>query len=180
MSVTQVMEQYQSIIEEEIHDIAYRTGAVKRKGKLDVVTLAQMMIFGFWQDPDLRLSGLAQIGGRREVHVTESAISQRFTPECAMMFLEIMQRLAEVEVEREKVDIPLLKQFSAVLVEDSTSMTWPSEVAGVWKGCGEGESTSSSAVKAFICWNVVSGELLGPRLTNGRMNDHKSPFGIEE
>ncbi len=59
MSVTQVMEQYQSILEEEIHDIAYEIGAVKRKGKLDVVTLVQMIIFGFWQDPDLRLSGLA-------------------------------------------------------------------------------------------------------------------------
>src|SRR5258708_23627725 len=98
MNVTQVMEQYQSILEEEIHAIAYETGAVKRKGKLDAVTFGEMMIFGFWQDPDLRLSGLAQIGGRREVHVTESAISQRFTPECATMFLKILQRLADVEL----------------------------------------------------------------------------------
>lgn len=96
MSVTQVMEQYQSILEEAVHDIAYKTGAVKRKGKLDGGTFAQMTIFGFWQDPDVRLSGLAQIGGRREVYVTESAISQRFTPESAKMFLEIMQRLAKV------------------------------------------------------------------------------------
>jgi len=34
MSVTQVMEQYQSILEEEVRDIAYETGAVKREGKL--------------------------------------------------------------------------------------------------------------------------------------------------
>src|SRR5256884_9827550 len=107
MSVTQVMEQYQSILEEEVREIAYETGAVKREGKLDVATLVQMTIFGFWQDPEIRLSGLAQIGGRREVHVTESAISQRFTPECATMFLKIMQRLAEVRLESEKVDIPL-------------------------------------------------------------------------
>src|SRR5581483_6364452 len=180
MSVTQVMEQYQSIIEEEIHDIAYRTGAVKRKGKLDVVTLAQMMIFGFWQDPDLRLSGLAQIGGRREVHVTESAISQRFTPECASMFYRIVQRLAEVRLESEKVDIPLFKHFSAVIVEDSTSITLPAELAEIWKGCGKEGSTSSSVVKVFVRWNVLNGELLGPRLAHGRRNDHKSLFGIEE
>src|SRR5437762_12577567 len=102
MSVTQVLEQYQTILEEEVQDIAYETGAVKRKGKLDAATFAQMMIFGFWQDPDLRLSGLAQIGGRREVEVTESAISQRFTAESASMFLKIMQRLAEVRLEGEK------------------------------------------------------------------------------
>lgn len=88
--------------------------------------------------------------------MTELAISQRFTPECAIMFLKILQRLAEVRLESEKVDIPLLKQFSAVLVEDSTSITLPAEVAEVWKGCGEGESTSSSAVKEFVRWNVLS------------------------
>lgn len=87
MSLTQVMEQYQSILEEEVRDIAWETGAVKREGKLDVVTLVQMMIFGFWQDPEIRLSGLAQIGGRREVYVTESAISQRFTKDvCQHVF----------------------------------------------------------------------------------------------
>ena len=180
MSVTQVIEQYQSILEEEVHHIAYETGAVRRKGKLDAATLVQTMIFGFWQDPDLRLSGLAQIGGRREVHVTESAISQRFTPECATMFLKIMQRLAEVTFNSDKVDIPLLKQFSAVIVEDSTSITLPAELATVWRGCGKEGSTSSAAVKAFVRWDVLSGELHGPRLTNGRLNDHKSPFGIEE
>jgi len=59
VSVTQVMEQYQSILEEEVQDIAYETGAVKRKGKLDAKTFVQLTIFGFWQDPDIRLSGLA-------------------------------------------------------------------------------------------------------------------------
>ncbi len=180
MSVTQVMEQYQSILEEEIHDIAYETGAVKRKGKLDASTLLQMMIFGYWQDPDLRLSGLAQIGGRREVYVTESAISQRLTPECANMFLRVLQRLAEVRLESEKVDIPLLKQFSAVIVEDSTSIAIPAELVWLWQGCGGVEGTSEAAIKAFVRWNVLSGELLGPHLTSGRTNDQKSPFSIEE
>lgn len=180
MSVTQVMEQYQSILEEEVHAIAYETGVVKRKGKIDAATLAQILIFGFWQNPEIRLSGLAQIGGRREVHVTESAISQRFTPECATMFLKIMQRLAEVRLESEKVAIPLLKQFSEVIVEDSTSIRLPDELAEIWLGCGGKEGASKAGVKAFAWWNVLSGELLGPRLSHGRMNDHKSPFDIEE
>jgi hypothetical protein len=180
MSITQVMEQYRSILEEEVHTIAYETGAIKRQRKIDAATLAQTMIFGFWQEPEIRLSGLAQIGGRREVQLTESAISQRFTPACATMFLKIMQRLAEVSLEGDKVDIPLLKQFSAVIVEDSTSVTLPTELAEIWRGCGKEGSTSSAAVKAFVQWNVLGGELHGPRLTNGRLNDHKSPFGIEE
>lgn len=176
MSVTQVMKQYQWILEEEVRDIAYETGAVKREGKLNVATLVQMMIFGFWQDPEIRLSGLAQIGGRREVYVTESAISQRFTPECARMFLRVMQRLAEVDLESDKVDIPLLKQFSAVIVEDSTSIPLPTELAEVWQACGGHEGASEAGVKAFVQWDVLKGKLLGPRLADARMNDHKTPF----
>src|SRR5260370_27214026 len=179
MSVTQVMEQYQSILEEEVHEIAWATGAIKRKGKLDAATLVQMTIFGFWQDPDIRLSGLAQIGGRREVHVTESAISQRFTPECANMFLKIMQRLAKVRLESEKVDIPLLKQFSAVIVEDSTSITLPSELANICLGCGGGEGPSEAGAKAFVKWDVNCGELMGLRCSTARMNDHRPPFDIQ-
>jgi hypothetical protein len=178
MSVTQAVEQYQSILEKETPAIAYETGAIQRVRKLDAATLAQMLIFGFWQEPEMRLSGLAQIGGRREVHVTESAISQHFTPECAEMFLQIMQRLAEVHLESEKVDIPLLKQFSAVIVEDSTIISLPPELEKIWRGCG-GDG-SKAAVKAFVCWNVLSGELLGPRLSDGRTNDHKTPFEIDE
>src|SRR5436305_12361090 len=39
MSVTQVMKQYQSILEEEVHDIAYETGVIKRQGKIDARAL---------------------------------------------------------------------------------------------------------------------------------------------
>ena len=180
MSITQVMEQYQSILEEEIHAIAHETGVIKRKRKIDAATLVQTMIFGFWQDPEVRLSGLAQIGGRRQVYVTESAISQRFTPECANLFQTILQRLAEVQLESEKVDIPLLKQFSAVIVEDSTSIVLPEELAGVWKGCGGSSGMSEAAAKAFVQWDVLKGALRGPMLTDGRTNDHKTPFHVEE
>jgi len=180
MSVAQVMEQYQTILEQDVHVIAWETGAIQRVRKIDAATLVQMMIFGFWQDPELRLSGLAQIGGRREVYLTESAISQHFTPACANLFLRIMQRLAEVNLESEKVNTPLLNQFSAVIVEDSTIVTLPPELADIWQGCGEKGETNSAAVKAFVCWNVLNGELLGPRLLDGRSNDHRTPFEIEE
>jgi hypothetical protein len=180
MSITQVMEQYQSILEEEVHAIAYETGVIQRKRKIDAATLVQTMIFGFWQDPEMRLSGLAQVGGRRDVHVTESAISQRFTPACAAMFLRVLQRLAEVRLESEKVDIPLLKQFSAVIVEDSTSLTLPTELVDEWKGCGGSSGMSEASVKAFVQWDVLKGQLLGPVLMDGRTNDHKTPFEVEE
>src|SRR5947209_19455468 len=91
-----------------------------------------------------------------------------------------MQRLAEVRLEGEKVDIPLLKQFSEVIVEDSTSVSLPAALAGIWLGCGEEGWANEAAVKAFVRWNMLNGAILGPRLTDGRTNDNKSAFSIEE
>jgi hypothetical protein len=180
MSVAQAMEQYQKILEEEVHDIAWETGAFQRKGNLDAASFVQMIIFGFWQEPETRFSGLAQIGGRREIEVTESTISQRFTPACATLFQRILQRLVEVRVKSEKVDIALLKQMSAVIVEDSTTITLPAELGETWQGCGGSVGTSEAAVKAFVQWDVLSGELAGPVLTDGRTNDHRSPFSLDD
>ena len=180
MNLAQVVKQYQRILEEEVHAIAREAGVIRRKRKIDAATFAQVIIFGFWQDPEMRLSGLAQIGGRRDVYVTESAMSQRFTPACASMFQQIMQRLAEIHLESEKVDIPLLKQFSKVIVEDSTVITLPEALAPLWLGCGKPGEAGEAAVKVFLCWNVSSGEMQGPRLVDGRRNDHRSPFEIDE
>ena len=61
MSVTQVIERYQTILEEEVLQLARETGAVKRvrKDGIDAATLVQSLIFGFWQEPDARLRSLS-------------------------------------------------------------------------------------------------------------------------
>jgi hypothetical protein len=182
MSVTQMMEQFQEVLENEVPELARATGAVKRertKG-LDAVTLVSCVIFGFWQDPQLRLSGLAQVAQRREVHVTPSAICQRFTPQTAELLLQVLQRFTQVHLESEAVKTPLLKQFSAVIVEDSSTITLPDELATTWQGCGGSEGASAAALKLFVRWNVLSGKLWGPLLTDARTNDHHSPFQEQE
>jgi hypothetical protein len=182
MNVTQIMEQYQTILEEEVPQIARETGAVKRvrTNGLDAVTLVSSVIFGFWQDPDLTLGGLAQVAERRGVQVSESAISQRFTPACAELFLRVLKRLLSVTVPEEKVDIPLLKQFAAVVVEDSSTITLPAELAEYWQGCGKPGTSSAAGLKLFVRWNVLTGAITGPELTSARTSDHHSPFALSD
>jgi hypothetical protein len=55
------------------------------------------------------------------------------------------------------VDIPLLKQCSVAIVEDNTSIPLPAERV-----------------------DVFNGTLMGLRLANGRLNNHRSLFGREE
>jgi hypothetical protein len=112
--------------------------------------------------------------------VTEPAISQRFTKASAAMFLQVMQRIASVTIDREKVDTPLLEQFSAVIVEDSSRVSLPSELSEIWEGCGGQHCKKDAAAKLFVWWNVLTGVVKGPFVCDGRTSDYNSPLQEEE
>jgi hypothetical protein len=67
-----------------------------------------------------------------------------------------------------------------VIVEDSSRIHLPDALAVVWLGCGGSSGSSRATLKLFVRWNVLSGELHGPLLTDGKQADAKSPFKEEE
>lgn len=78
------------------------------------------------------------------------------------------------------MDSALLRRFGAVIVEDSSSIQLPTELAQVWRGCGGSARTSEATIKLFVRWDVLNGQLWGPTLTDGRCNDHRSPFAASD
>ena len=76
--------------------------------------------------------------------------------------------------------VPLLRRFSAVVVEDSSVVLLPADLVVTWRGCGGGPGMSEAAIKLFVRWNVLAGQLEGPRLVDGRHSDNKSPFNEDD
>ena len=70
----------------------------------------------------------------------------------------------------------MLRRFRAVIVEDSSSITLPAALVQEWRGCGGSGSASPSAVKLHTRWDLLSGQLQGPLLSDGRLADTCSPF----
>lgn len=75
-------------------------------------------------------------------------------------------------------DVPLdvLSRFGAVMLEDSSSIALPKELAEQWQGCGGAPGEGQAAVKLHVRWELKRGQLQGPRLTHGRVSDRSSPF----
>jgi hypothetical protein len=179
-SGAQLAEVLQQILNKEACRLARETGFIERERSFDGADFAQSLIFGWLQEPQISLDGLIQVLGRREVTLTSSGLSQRFTKECATFFQRLLERLSAMQLQAEKaVDCALLRRFRAVIVEDSSQIQLPGELAAVWQGCGGKPGTSGSTIKLFVRWDVLNGQLWGPPLTEGRRNDHRSPFGIE-
>ena len=179
-SVPQQAETLQRILEEEARQLARETGFIERERAFNGADFAQALILGWLQRPAERLSGFTQILQRREVSLPASGLSQRFTKEAATFMQRVLERLAEVQMQVEAVDVPLLRRFSAVRVEDSSVLLLPQDLVDIWRGCGGSTGMSEAAIKLFVRWDVLAGKLEGPRLTDGRHSDNKSPFNDDD
>lgn len=179
-SVTQVSETLRQILEEEANTLAKETGFIQRERSITGADFAQTLIFGWLAEPKISLDGLTQVAGRREIEMTASGLHQRFTPAAAEFLRRLLEQLTHVCLHAEAAPVALLKQFSAVIVEESTRIHLPDDLAEVWRGCGGSQGTSQTTLKVFVRWNVLSGELHGPLLTDGKQADAKSPLKEEE
>jgi hypothetical protein len=170
----------QRILEEEADRLARETGFIQRERAFSGADFAQGLIVGWLQEPDIRLEGLVQLLQRREVSISASGLSQRFSEKAATFMQAVFERLAQEQMAVEAVDVPLLRRFTAVIIEDSSVVMLPESLAEVWQGCGGRGQTSEAALKLFVRWEVLSGQVHGPRVVDGRHSDQRSPFQSDE
>jgi Transposase DDE domain len=178
-SVAYVEEQLRHVLETRANELARETGCIVRQRKLDGATLLQTLLFGFQQHGHASLEQLASTAQIHGVGVTDTAIDKRFSEACARFLHAVLQEMSTVVVQAaQAVPLKLLKRFSAVICEDSSTIKLPDELADLWPGCG-GRQGPSAAVKVHTRWDLTRGRLWGPKLTAGRTSDRRSPFREE-
>lgn len=179
-TVSQVVETLTRIVGEEAEQLAHEVGFIQRQRALSGADFVQSLIFGWLQEPEITLDGLTQVLQRREVSISASGLTQRFTPEAASLLQRVLERLSAEQMEVEPVESALLKQFSAVILEDSSSIVLLPELVEVWRGCGGSTEAAAAAIKLFVRWDVLRGQLQGFGLTDARCNDHRGPLAVED
>ena len=112
---------------------------------------------------------MRQVAGRRAVQSTASGLCQRFRRQAVEVLLRLLQRLTQVRLRAEAAPVALLWRVRAVIVEESSRISLPEEVAAI---CSAGTG-SQAGLKLFVRWHVRSGEVHGPLLTDGCQADAK-------
>ena len=142
--------------------------------------MVQTFVFGWQQHPDASLEMLASTAELAEVSVTDTAVDKRFTPQCAAFLHAVLEEMSSVVVQAaHDVPIRLLRRFSAVILEDSSGVSLPNELAELWRGCGGNQDHTAAAVKLHVRWELKGGRLWGPQLSDGRTSDHCSPWNSQ-
>lgn len=175
-SIAQMQTILTDVLETQANELARQTGFVKRERVLSGADFVQGMSFGWLNAPDARLEELTQALSYRNVQISSSGLSQRFTPEAAHFLEAVLQQLVMHTVCVSPAPIELLNRFGAVIIEDSTTIALPDALQKEWRGCGGRQGHTASAMKVHVQWDLLQGSLAGPVLTDGRVADQCSPL----
>lgn len=175
-SVTQIEEQMGRILGARADELARESGFVQRERQVSGSSFVQGLVFGWLHRPDARMEQLAQALGRAGTQISASGLSQRFTKEAVNLLEAIFHEMVQLAVQVQAPERSLLSRFSAVIVEDSTQISLPDALGERWCGCGNGKKKKQAGLKLHVQWDLLSGRVWGPVLTDGKLSDHRSPL----
>lgn len=176
-TITQIAETMERVLTTTADALARSTGFVQRQSKLTGALFVRTMVLGCLGEPETKLGDLAQTAASLHLEISNQGLDQRFTPAAAALLKEVLNAAATEMIAAQPVAIPLLQRFSAVTIQDSSTIALPEELAAVWRGCGgSSPNDGASALKIQVRFDLLSGALQGPLLQDGRAHDQNSPF----
>lgn len=171
-TIPQVAGALQRVLGPVAERAARATGLVQRASKLTGARFVQTLVFGWLAQPEARLSQLAQTAATLGVAISAQGLADRFGVASAECLREVLEAAVQEVVAADPVAVPVLRRFTAVAVQDCTTISLPPELAAVWPGCGGGTPPSgAAALKLSVRLDLASGRLQGPYLEAGRTND---------
>lgn len=178
-SIPQVSRAMRRLFEEEAEPLARQVGLRQRTIRLAL--LAYLLVLGWWQHPQAGPSALARFGGSLGLKLEKQEVDCHFTERTALWLLALLRRAVQVVVCAQGVALPLLQQFTAVLVEDGSTISLPPALKRVWAGCGgntakqtKAESQTEAALKVTVRFDLLGGRLDGPHVQAGRQHELRS------
>jgi hypothetical protein len=158
----------------EAAHLAQEAGVIQRQRVFSGASLLHLLVFGWLKNPQGGPSFLARFAGSLDLTVSKQAIEERFTMRTADWLLAVLRRGVQLLVCAEAVSMPLLQRFTAVMIEDGSTISLPAALKEVWRGCGG--SGAVAALKLTVRWDVLRGGMSGPYLQDGRQSETRSPL----
>ncbi|HVU65688.1 MAG TPA: IS4 family transposase [Ktedonobacteraceae bacterium] len=174
----QVVQAFQTVLCEAPEQLERSTGLLTRKRKITGATLAQTLVLGWLRNPAAGMGELAQQAGEVGLQVSATALEKRMTRRTANFLLALWEVALGQVVLADPVSLGLLNRFSAVCLEDSTTIALPAELADLFRG--NGGKASPAACKVFVRLDMLRGQLTCSPLQHGRCADGKSPLAQVE
>ena len=156
-------------------ELARTTSFSQRTRTLDGAAFVQLLVFGAMNDPSLRYDRLVTLAAERGYVITPQGIADRFSSQSVTLFAQVLDHLLSMLSGADPVAIDLLQEWSAVVIQDSTTIMVPNELAKDWPGRGGSHGAAKAAVTCQVRLDLLRGNL-DLFLHPGRRSDRSVSF----
>lgn len=130
---------------------------VKRKSKLNAQLFAEILILGCLWDPRISLDRLCGLLKEKGIKISKQGLHQRFNAGALKLMSNLLAKsLEEFKTEKNEV-LDLLRRFSSIKIQDSSSISLPENLELSYKGCGG--SGSKAGLKLQVLFDYVRGQI---------------------
>jgi len=166
LQVTKLAGLLQTLFTTTADQLARLTHFVQRQGKITGANFAQTLVFEWMRDPRATVETLA-----RKLDLSQQGLDSRFTPQARLFLQQLLRRALQVALRARRQPQGLLDRFDSVIVEDTTSIKLPEQLAPLFPGTDG--STKTAAVKVDLRWDLRTGEILWLTVHVGKASDSR-------
>ena len=152
-----------------IHAIAHQTQFVRRASRLDGLGFLKVLVFGFIENPHASLNGLAQVCLDLGIGITPQGLDERINAYSVDFLKAVFTKAIELFQNSLSLPLPILQQFTAIHIVDSTVTELPDCLINEYPGCGGAGAQSS--LKIQLVFEFLRGNLEQVVLQAGRAAD---------
>ncbi len=149
--------------------VARQTGFVQRDSKLSGPLFLLVLVTGFLHQPAASLNFLAQVACDLGVPLTRQALHHRLGAPAVAFLRAMLQHSLQALHSKAQRPLPVLTQFTAVYLHDSTHLALPDGLAAQYPGAGG--SGPKAGLKLQTTWEWLGGHLPAIAEQPGRQPD---------
>jgi hypothetical protein len=144
------------------------TRFIQRQRQLTAGACAQTLVFRRMADGKATLESMAE-----ELEISPQALHQHLGAQAQAWLHALLVEALRRALRAPREALGLLDRFTAALVEDTTAIALPAELAAQFPGCGGGSGAGegAAAVKVRLRWDVRDGALHELSVHAGRTPD---------
>lgn len=152
-----------------IEKLARTAKFVQRKSPLSGLRFVQALVLGLLEHPNASLNQLAQVCGDLDVRISAQGLDERMSQYSVDFLKQVLSWAMGWFQRHTMLDLPLLRNFSAILLVDSTFLSLPETMQAEYPGAGG--SGSRASLKIQLVFEFLSGQFTQIDLQAGRCAD---------
>jgi hypothetical protein len=160
---------------ESVDAVARQTKFVQRRSPLNGLNFLKVMVFGYLEAPQASLSDLAKVCFDLEVSITPQGLDERVNTFSVAFLKAMFIQAFEIFKSRTPLPLPVLTQFSAINLVDSSVKELPDSMVEEYPGCGGDGAQASLKIQFvfdFLCGNLTQIALQAGRAADQSYRDY--------